>query len=118
MPSMLTAGPGRDNGRAPDPLCTDARPVYNPRLEGRRRPLRRIGLLHVVHEIYADRLRRACVQCREDSGMSIGRDLLGADIDEPRTSFSLVLALYLLRSHGEGPGRTRVASVVDSRNER
>ncbi len=44
----------------------------------RRRPFLGIELLHVVHEIEADRLRRAGVERREDARLAIGLDAFRA----------------------------------------
>lgn len=41
----------------------------------RRRPFGGIGLLDVVHEVQADRLRRSGIQRREHAGLAIGRHL-------------------------------------------
>ena len=43
----------------------------------RRRPLRRIGLLHVVHEVNRDGRRGPRVERREDTGVTVGFDTRG-----------------------------------------
>src|SRR5437773_1316926 len=50
-------------------------PVHQGRLPRWRRPLRRIRLLHVVHEIEAQGARRAGIERREDAGLAVGGDL-------------------------------------------
>jgi hypothetical protein len=42
--------------------------------ERRRRPLRGIELLHVVHKVNANRRGRACIDDSEDAGLAGGRD--------------------------------------------
>ena len=44
------------------------------RVPGRRAPLGGIGLLHVVHEVEAERVLRAGVERREDAGVAFRRD--------------------------------------------
>ncbi len=44
-------------------------------LEWRRRPLRRIDLFHVVHEINADGARGSGVEGGEDAGLAVGGNL-------------------------------------------
>ena len=65
---------------APRPISTLPKPglVDERRVERRRRPLGGIDLLHVVHEVEADRARRARVERREDARMAVGRHALGA----------------------------------------
>ena len=53
----------------------EPRLVHQRGLQWRRGPLGRIGLLHVVHEVDAERSRRARVQRREDAGLPVGGDL-------------------------------------------
>ena len=48
--------------------------VYDSRFGRRRRPLRRIELFHVIHEIEANRFRRACIQCCEHTRFPAGVD--------------------------------------------
>src|SRR4029453_3888434 len=45
--------------------------VHNPRFGRRRRPLRRIELFHIVHEIEPDRFRRTGVERREHAGLAV-----------------------------------------------
>jgi hypothetical protein len=64
--------------RAPsDDDSSEARLVDDSRLPRRRRPLRGIDLLHVVHEIHAGRPAGAGVERREHAGLPVGRDLHG-----------------------------------------
>src|SRR3546814_19815917 len=51
-------------------------------LERRRRPFGGIILLHVIHEIDAERARSADIDRPEDAGMAVGRNDL--DIGEAR----------------------------------
>ena len=61
--------------RAPsDDHLADARLVDDARLERRRGPLGRVELLDVVHEVQADRLRRAGVERREHARLAVGLD--------------------------------------------
>ena len=48
--------------------------VHDSRFGRRRRPLRRIELLHVVHEIEPDRFRRAGIERREHARLAVGVD--------------------------------------------
>ena len=63
---------------APDQHLAESGLVDDARFPRRRRPLARIDLLHVVHEVEAERPGRACVERREHSGKTIRRDALGA----------------------------------------
>jgi hypothetical protein len=67
--SLLVDGP------APHHRLAQARLVHDGRVPGRRRPLRGVDLLHVVHEVEADGARRARVQRGEDARMAVGRNL-------------------------------------------
>jgi hypothetical protein len=57
---------------AADDRLAEARLVDQARFERRRGPLRGIELLHVVHEVEADRLLRAGVECGEDARLAVG----------------------------------------------
>ena len=59
---------------AADQDLAEAGLVDERRRPGRRRPLGGIDLLDVIHEVQADRPRRAGVQCREDAGLAVGGD--------------------------------------------
>ena len=61
--------------------------------ERRRRPLRRIELLHVVHEVNADRRGRAGVDDSEDAGLAGG----GHDLDVGESSLASQLR-HVLRT--------------------
>src|SRR6185312_4861971 len=52
-------------------------PVDDRGLKWRRRPLRRVGLLDVVHEVDGDGLRGSRVEGREDSWVTVGVDACG-----------------------------------------
>ena len=58
---------------APRPMIAFAqrRFVHQPRFGRRRSPLRRIELFHVVHEIKADRFRRAGIERGEHARLSV-----------------------------------------------
>ena len=56
----------------------NAGPIDQPPLERRRRPLARIELLHVVHEVDAQRRIRAGIQRGEHPRLALGRDDLDA----------------------------------------
>ena len=73
---FLVDGPAADDDLAEPGL------LHESRVPRRRGPLRGIDLLDVVHEIEADSFRGAGVERGEDTGRSVGRDLLGAV--EPR----------------------------------
>ena len=57
-----------------DNRFSERRLVYQARLGRRRRPLRRIELFHVVHEIKADRFRGTGIERRKHAWLSIGVD--------------------------------------------
>ena len=61
---------------APRPIITLPSPglVDDARLQRRRRPLRRVVLLDVVHEVQADRGRRAGIERGEHAGLAVGLD--------------------------------------------
>ena len=70
------------HGAAPDDHLAEGGPVHERRRPGRRGPFRGIGLLDVVHEVEAERARRARVEGREDARLPVGRDL--RDLPEAR----------------------------------
>ena len=59
---------------ATDDHFAQRRFVDDSRFGRRRRPFRRIELFHVVHEIEADRFRRAGVERREHARLAVGVD--------------------------------------------
>ena len=64
---LLVHGPSADHGLSETGLVDER---GDP---GRRGPLGRVRLLHVVHEVEAQRARRAGVERREDAGLAVGR---------------------------------------------
>ena len=62
------------HGAAADDGLAEAGLVHQPRFPRRGRPLRGIDLLHVVHEVEAERPWRAGVEGREDARFSVGAD--------------------------------------------
>src|SRR5262245_16193751 len=62
-----------DRATANDYL-SDAGLIDQHRVPWRGRPLRRRDLLHVVHEVNADRLRRARIERSEDAGLAVSRN--------------------------------------------
>src|SRR2546430_521527 len=78
------------HGAAPDQHLAEPGPVDERGVPGRRRPLGGIDLLDVVHEVQAERARRAGVERGEDAGLAVGRDLR-----------HLVEARVLEHAHGE-----------------
>ena len=62
---------------AADEDLSESRLVDDRGGEGRRRPLRGIGLLHVVHEVEREGLRGPRVERREDTGVTVGVDTRG-----------------------------------------
>src|SRR5439155_13696585 len=66
--TLLVHGPAANDGLA------EAGLVDQPRFPGRRRPLRGIDLLHVVHEVEAECRWCAGVEGREDARFSVGAD--------------------------------------------
>ena len=71
---------------APRPISTRPRPGLSTiaASQRRRRPLGRVDLLHVVHEVEADRPRRAGVEGGEDAGLAVGRRLARPTGSPPR----------------------------------
>jgi len=71
------------NGAASNQHFAEAGFVHHARFPGWRRPLRRVNLLHVVHEIEPQCPRRSRIERGKDSGLAVGgnfRDLLEACI--------------------------------------
>src|SRR5205807_1468080 len=62
------------HGAAADQHLAEPGTVDDGRRPGRRRPLGRVDLLDVVHEVQAERARGAGVERREDAGLAVGRD--------------------------------------------
>ena len=81
----------------------------------RRRPLGRIELLHVVHEVNADRRGRARIDDSEDAGLAGGRD--DFDIGESSLASQLRHVLRTLRIvavfGGDGRQRDPLLQVLD-----
>src|SRR5436309_864312 len=59
------------DGSAADEDSSEVRFFDQLRIPGRRTPLRRVNLLHVVHEIKTERLGCAGVQDRKDSRLAV-----------------------------------------------
>ena len=67
-------GPFLIHRAAADEDLAESGPVHESGGEGRRRPFRGIGLLHVVHEVDRESLRGARVERREDARVTVGVD--------------------------------------------
>src|SRR5205823_13839532 len=68
---LLVHGPAANEDLA-EPGLVDDRGI-----KWRRRPLRRVGLLYVVHEVERDGLWHSCIQGREHAGVAVGLDTRG-----------------------------------------
>ncbi len=71
------------------------------RVPGRRGPFRGVGLLHVVHEVHADRAARTGIERREHAGLAVGGaalDVLESRIGEhPHCELAAFLDAAVLR---------------------